>query len=207
MRGLRHYGLATRLKDALAERGAEVSNTSIGRWLKGVHRPSPEHVRLICDMYGINQHWLETGHGAMVTDTATDEDGHPLNVTFRQLPILSPEDVPLWLEDGRAELLELSEKVVVAGSFSTHAFVLVLTDHAMSPRINRDSLLIIDPNRTLRGDLPALGVAEDGPKVGYPKDLPSGQVLLTPENPSYPPITLPNYAVVGPVIALAPKML
>lgn len=201
-RGVRQYGRATRIREALAQHDVIVSNTSIGRWLKGDHRPSMEHLRLLCDMFNVNLHWLETGHGNMCTEKATDERGSPINITFRQLHILSVAQIPGWLEHGQAD----SQCVVVAGTFGAAAFVLPLNDNSLAPRICRGSLLIIDPTRPVREDLPMLALVNDSAVLGYPVQR-GADLIVEPESNAYPPTTVKPEQAVGPVIGLAPVML
>lgn len=48
-----------------------------GNWLSGKASPGADYRRKICEAYGINRDWLDTGEGPMLRETAQDSVKHP----------------------------------------------------------------------------------------------------------------------------------
>lgn len=63
--------LRNHLKLSQAEFGAKLNSTraSVQAWEYGLNKPSAAMQTLMCQCYGVNRTWLETGEGEMLVET------------------------------------------------------------------------------------------------------------------------------------------
>ena len=201
-RGLPEHGKASVLASEFEKRGVQMSGMSVGRWLKGVTMPASSNLQILAEILNINADWLYSGRGPMVTTSAETPDGETVRVVVNELPLLSLGDVEHWL----GGMVRTENKIVVAGSVSTKAFVVALPDRSLAPRIGKGTLLVVDPARETDPDLPVMVKHSGAMLFGYPVRRPQG-LMVEPSNPEYPSVQVPNEALIGSVVALAQQFL
>ena len=65
--------LRNHLKLSQAEFGAKLNSTraTVQAWEYGLNKPSAAMQTLMCQCYGVNRTWLETGEGEMIAETTS----------------------------------------------------------------------------------------------------------------------------------------
>lgn len=56
-----HYGRLGWVQDQLEMRGLKTSEESVRRWLSGEARPRPDKIRILADVFSVDEAWLATG--------------------------------------------------------------------------------------------------------------------------------------------------
>lgn len=201
-RGLPHHGRAKDVASEFVKRNIPMTSMSVGRWLKGITMPSRDNTRVLSEILGVRQPWLEKGEGAMVEIHAETPEGEEVRVMVRHAPLLRQNEIIAWcIQRKRPE-----RSILIAGDFSPETFVFEMPDNSMAPDIPKGSLMIVDPLELTNHDQGYPVVMIDGESAIVGDVIYRGDVLLEPRNPSYQAVKPPpGVFEAGAVVALAQR--
>ena len=117
----------------LTQRGA-------ARWVNGEVLPPKARRREIASRLKVNFDWLEFGHGE--PRSGTDGNHH-----VKQIPIITQQEA----KDHKRVLASFSgRRMTFETKASDDSFIIEVTGKAMEPRFGNNSVIVIDPNATVK---------------------------------------------------------